>query len=85
VLEVDLPWLDGIVRAKRPEHVPVVLALPGYYHFLEAIKDPEHPEHEDMMEWAGKDFDPRCVRCPGRQPCVPRWMGTEEAGFLTSR
>jgi integron integrase len=26
VLEVDLPWLDGIVRAKRPEHVPVVLA-----------------------------------------------------------
>lgn len=32
--------------------------LPGYYHFLEAIKDPKHPEHEDMMEWAGKDFDP---------------------------
>jgi site-specific recombinase XerD len=26
VLEVDLPWLDGVVRAKRPEHVPVVLA-----------------------------------------------------------
>jgi Plasmid pRiA4b ORF-3-like protein len=31
--------------------------LPGYYHFLEAIKDPNHPEHEDMLEWAGKDFD----------------------------
>jgi hypothetical protein len=26
VLEVDLPWLGEIVRAKRPEHVPVVLA-----------------------------------------------------------
>ena len=26
VLEVDLPWLDGIVRGKRPEHLPVVLA-----------------------------------------------------------
>lgn len=25
VLEVELPWLDGIVRAKRPKHVPVVL------------------------------------------------------------
>jgi len=25
VLEVDLPWLDGLVRAKRPERVPVVL------------------------------------------------------------
>ncbi len=25
VLDVDLPWLDGIVRAKRPERLPVVL------------------------------------------------------------
>jgi site-specific recombinase XerD len=25
VLEVDLPWLDVIVRAKRPERLPVVL------------------------------------------------------------
>jgi integrase len=25
VLELDLPWLDGVVRAKRPERLPVVL------------------------------------------------------------
>ena len=25
VLEIKLPWLDGIVRAKRPKHLPVVL------------------------------------------------------------
>ena len=25
VLEVELPWLDGVVRAKRSQHVPVVL------------------------------------------------------------
>jgi integron integrase len=25
VLEVDLPWLDGIVRAKRPHRLPIVL------------------------------------------------------------
>jgi integron integrase len=25
VLEVDLPWLDGLVRARRPEHLPGVL------------------------------------------------------------
>jgi integrase len=25
VLQVDLPWLDGVVRAKRPKHVPVVV------------------------------------------------------------
>src|SRR2546422_11469333 len=24
--EVDLPWLDGIVRAKRPQRLPVVLS-----------------------------------------------------------
>lgn len=25
VLEVDLPWLDGIVGARRPERLPIVL------------------------------------------------------------
>jgi hypothetical protein len=30
----------------------------GYYEFLEAIGDPEHPEHEDMKEWFEGDFDP---------------------------
>ncbi len=24
VLEINLPWMDGIVRAKRPQHLPVV-------------------------------------------------------------
>ena len=27
VLELDLPWLDGVVRAKRPERLPVVLPV----------------------------------------------------------
>lgn len=26
VLELELPWLDDVVRAKRPEHLPVVLS-----------------------------------------------------------
>ena len=26
VLEMELPWLDGIVRAKRPQRIPVVLS-----------------------------------------------------------
>jgi integron integrase len=25
VLELDLPWLDGVVRAKRPQRLPVIL------------------------------------------------------------
>ena len=30
----------------------------GYADFLEAIQDPNNPEHEEYLEWAGEDFDP---------------------------
>jgi hypothetical protein len=30
----------------------------GYASLLEAIRDPEHPEHEEMLEWVGGAFDP---------------------------
>ena len=26
VLKLDVPWMDGIVRAKRPDRLPVVLS-----------------------------------------------------------
>lgn len=26
VLETDLPWLEDVVRAKRPRHIPLVLS-----------------------------------------------------------
>ncbi|MEM9273366.1 MAG: plasmid pRiA4b ORF-3 family protein [Cyanobacteria bacterium P01_F01_bin.143] len=29
----------------------------GYMEFLEAIQDPNHPEHESFLEWLGGDFD----------------------------
>jgi hypothetical protein len=62
--------LEQIVARVPAARYPMVLAgrgacppedvggLPGYYHFLEAINDPKHPEHEDMWEWAGGKFDP---------------------------
>jgi Plasmid pRiA4b ORF-3-like protein len=31
---------------------------PGYANFLAALKDPRHPEHDHMLEWAGGSFDP---------------------------
>lgn len=44
VLEVDLPWLENVVRARMPQHVPVVLsrrevqaliaALDGVFHLI---------------------------------------------------
>lgn len=30
----------------------------GYAELLEAIQDPEHDSHEEMLEWVGGDFDP---------------------------
>jgi len=29
----------------------------GYYNYLKAIQDPDHPEHEDLLQWRG-EFDP---------------------------
>ena len=31
----------------------------GYEGFLEAIADPNHPEHEGYLTWVGGDFDPQ--------------------------
>ena len=42
-------------RACPPEDVGGVW---GYEEFLEAIGDPDHPEHEMYMEWIGGEFDP---------------------------
>lgn len=30
----------------------------GFYNLLEAIRDPAHEEHEELLEWVGGDFDP---------------------------
>jgi len=35
---------------------------PGYVEFLQAISDPEHDEHEAMLEWCCGSFDPNAFR-----------------------
>lgn len=42
-------------RACPPEDVGGVW---GYAEFLQAIRDPDHPEHEEYLEWIGGEFDP---------------------------
>ena len=31
---------------------------PATRNFLEALRDPKHPEHEEYLEWIGGCFDP---------------------------
>lgn len=31
----------------------------GYADMLRALKDPNHPERESLLEWTGDDFDPK--------------------------
>ncbi len=38
VLELDVPWLDGVVRAKRPERLPVVLTRDEVRAVLRPLK-----------------------------------------------
>ncbi len=49
------PKLTGVTGKCPPEDVG---GIPGHEAFLEAIADPKHPEHEEMKEWYGRDFDP---------------------------
>jgi hypothetical protein len=46
--------LDG-KRACPPEDVG---GVGGYENFLETIMDSSNPEHDEMLEWAGEDFQP---------------------------
>jgi hypothetical protein len=52
---VDYPRCLKGKRACPPEDVGGVW---GYDDFLEIIRTPDHPEHDDMLEWIGGEFDP---------------------------
>jgi hypothetical protein len=61
---------EGCLRTERGKRYPVCVegarACPpedvggtwGYQEFLEAISDPEHEDHDGLLEWAGGSFDP---------------------------
>ena len=52
---VKYPMCLGGKRACPPEDCGGVW---GYANMLEVIKDPEHSEYEEMMEWLDEEFDP---------------------------
>jgi len=57
--DVDYPRCLAGERACPPEDCGGVY---GYAEFLEAIQDPQHEEHQGMLEWVGGAFDPEHFR-----------------------
>ncbi len=47
-------------RACPPEDVGGIWS---YDTFLEALRDPKHPEHEEYTAWIGGEFDPEAFDC----------------------
>jgi hypothetical protein len=55
--------------SRRKHRIPICIAgkracppedcggIWGYKEFLEAIRDPEHENHEELLEWVGGEFD----------------------------
>lgn len=65
--------LEKIIPTDMPHYTPTCSAgrrgcppedsggPPMYGEFLKAFNDPAHPEHQNMKDWAGDQFDPeRC-------------------------
>lgn len=53
--DVTYPICTKGKRACPPEDCG---GVPGYLELLEIIKNPEHEEYEEMIEWLGGKFDP---------------------------
>ncbi len=49
------PLCTGGQRACPPEDCG---GIGGFYNLLDIIGDPNHEEHEEMLDWVGGDFDP---------------------------
>ena len=54
-LNIAYPACTGGRGACPPEDCG---GVGGFYDLLEALQNPRHPEHEELLEWAGKDYDP---------------------------
>jgi len=52
---VQYPRCLGGARACPPEDCG---GVGGYANFLAAIRDPNHEEHDEFLDWIGGEFDP---------------------------
>ena len=63
LLEKILPFdgktaLPVCIKGKRARPPEDCGGIWGYKDLLETLADPKHPDHDDMLEWLGGEFDP---------------------------
>ena len=44
--------------------------VPGFYDLLEALADPKHEQHKEMLDWIGKDLIPKPFRLTRSTRCL---------------
>jgi len=82
---------EGLVRAESKVKYPLCLegerACPpedcggiwGYPDFIEAIQNPDHERHEELLEWVGGRFDPEAFdpakATKAMRKGQPHWRG----------
>ena len=50
--------LPVCIKGKRASPPEDCGGIWGYEELLETISNPKHPDHEEMLEWLGGEFDP---------------------------
>lgn len=63
------PECTGGARACPPEDCG---GIGGFYDLLEAIRNPQHPRHEEILEWLGEDYDPEEFSIEAINQVLPR-------------
>ena len=70
-----------IVDGRRSAPPEDVGGPPGYERFLEAWRDPEHPEHKAMRTWAGRAFDPEAFDRDKTQKAIKSALRRCKGGY----
>ena len=67
--EIRYPICTGGERACPPEDCGGVM---GFADLLDAIGDPDHPEHEELVAWTPGGYDPAVFDLVGANRRLPR-------------
>ena len=46
----------------------------GYENLLQAIADPKHEDHDDLLEWLGDEFDPEAFDRDEVNTALKKWI-----------